>query len=189
MRILTIATALLLTACAGTTERLASVDAGGGITHIRPQAPAKFVAGQPGLAVPGADFLFVAPIAVSRRGVLKHYLWLAARSTVDRRLTGAAAPAIDRIVVVADGTPVSLDLEPWSAASEAEAYETGLIRTATFAARVTESQLAWLAGAGSVAVITVADNGRETRYSTRAAVAEVFGGFDNPPRVAARADR
>ena len=190
MRILPIIAAIVtLAACAGSPERLATVDAGGGTTHIRPNEPTKFVTAQPGLAVPGADYLFVAPIAVSRRGVLKHYLWLGARSTVDRRLTGARKPMIEQLVVIADGTPVRLDIVPWREASDADAYDTGLIVTATFAARVTESQLAWMASAQTVAMIAIDASGRETRYATRASVVDVFGGFAGATSVAANANR
>ena len=174
---LVLTTALLLGACGTTPERLSTVDAGGGITHIKPREPARYVARQPGLAVPGADFLFVSPVAVSRRGVLKHYLWLGARSTVDRKLTGARTHAIDEIVIMIGDKPMRLDIEPWSEASETEAFETGLILTATYAARVTKSQLDRLVESSPQEIIVIDERGREIRYRSRELTADVYDAF------------
>lgn len=172
-------------ACAGAPPPLSEIDAGGGITHVRPQTPSKFTAMQPGLAVPGADFLFVAPVGVSRRGALKHYLWLGARSTVDRGITGAKTPTIDAVILIADGTPVRLDVEPWEQASEAEVFDTGLLVTDTLAARVTMSQLDWLARATAIDIVTVDSTGRETRYASRDDFKPVFGSFQRATALAA----
>ncbi|MEM1260904.1 MAG: hypothetical protein AAGH76_00765 [Pseudomonadota bacterium] len=168
---------LMLGACGAQTRLLDEVDTGGGVTHIKPQKPLTFVAKQPGYAVPGADYVFVAPVGVSRRGRLKHYLWLGARSTVDRKFIGVSAPTVDSIIVVADEQPIQLDLEPWATASEAPAFTPGLFVTDTLAARVTTSQLNWLAKAARVSIVLVDSNGRETRFDVDEDTRALFGAF------------
>ncbi|MEM8981894.1 MAG: hypothetical protein AAGC71_02615 [Pseudomonadota bacterium] len=181
---LRLAIALLLLsigACSGQIRLLDEVDTGGGVTHIKPREPLTFVAKQPGYAVPGADYVFVAPVAVSRRGRLKHYLWLGARSTIDRRLIGVPVPNVTSIVVIADEQPIRLDLEPWENASQAPAFSPGLIVTDTLAARVTTSQLRWLAKASTVSIVLVDAAGRETRFDANQDTQAVFGAFNSSP--------
>ena len=108
---------------------------------------------------------------------MKHYLWLGARSTVDRKLTGARTPAIDEIVIMIGDKPMRLDIEPWSEASETEAFETGLILTATYAARVTKSQLDRLVESSPQEIVVIDERGREIRYRSRQLTADVYDAF------------
>ena len=56
---------------------------GTSVTYVA--TPAAFVRGQPGLASSGRDYVYLAPLAVSRGGERSCWLWLGVWSTVDRQ--------------------------------------------------------------------------------------------------------
>jgi hypothetical protein len=107
--------AALLAGCAATPARDADVRdyfeeaTGTSITYVR--TPASFVHGQPGLASNGRDYVYLAPLAVSRGGERSCWLWLGIWSTVDRqaRDDGASPLRLGPLQIVADGEPMDLD--------------------------------------------------------------------------------
>ncbi len=168
-----------LVACAGTRDAtLTDVAVGNGVTHVLPGRPMQFAARQPGLAVPGADFMYVAPVGVSRRGALRHYLWLGVRSTVDRRLRGTPTPDIERVLLLVDGKPVRMEFEQWDAVSPAPAYDAPHFAIATLAARISPSQMRWLSQADTFSILTEDTNGRQTRYVVDGDWHNAFALFD-----------
>jgi len=110
----------LLGGCAGTRPRsdvreYLEEATGSSITHVT--TPAAFVSEQPGLASSGRDYVYLAPIIVSRGGERTCWLWLGVWSTVDRqaRNEDASPLRLGALQIVADNEP--MDLDPQSADS------------------------------------------------------------------------
>lgn len=153
----------LLGAC-GSVERLASVSAfdattGESLTH--PPSPVVLRTERPGLSAVGKDYLTLSPVTVSGRGATATYLWCALSSSIDRAITGAALPEIRSIVLVVDDVPMRLDIEPWSNAARQAPFQLPVEPHTSFAARVTESQLARIATSAEL-LAYVADAGAES---------------------------
>ena len=127
------------------------------ITSVR--NPAAFVHEVPELAASGRDYVYLAPIAVSRGGERSFWLWLGAWSTVDRkaRHENARPLGIGPIQILADGEPMELELQPADgnpAGIRRIPYSTPVNSLQQFMAPVTRSQLQRLSHAR---VLTLAD--------------------------------
>lgn len=152
----------LLGGCAGTRPRsdvreYLEEATGSSITYVT--TPAAFVNEQPGLASSGRDYVYLAPIVVSRGGERSCWLWLGIWSTVDRqaRNEDASPLRLGALQIVADDEP--MDLEPQSADSHPAGirsipYATPVPPTQELLVPVTRSQLQRL---GSARVLTLID--------------------------------
>lgn len=117
----------LLGGCAGTRARsdvreYLEEATGSSITHVT--TPAAFVSEQPGLASSGRDYVYLAPIIVSRGGERSFWLWLGIWSTVDRQAhdEDASPLRLGTLQIVADNEPMDLDPQ------FADAHPTGVRR-------------------------------------------------------------
>jgi len=136
-----------------------------GISMTRPRQPVQLAALRPGLSAVGKDYLFAGPVSVSGLGAPQAYLWFALGSTIDRRYTGAPEPTFQTVILLIDGTPMTFDLSPWSGASGTEPYELDIRPSASYAAKITNSQIRQIANAQILeAYVADADN-RSPRYS------------------------
>ena len=153
----------LLGGCAGTPAAKSEVQesleeaTGSNITYVT--TPTAFVNEQPGLASGGRDYVYLAPILVSRGGEHTCWLWLGIWSTIDRQARNADVKPLrlGALQIVADDEPMDLDLQ------FANAHPTGVRRIpyATpvppiqeFLVPVTRTQLQRL---GSARVLTLVD--------------------------------
>jgi len=121
--------------------------------------PTRFVAERPALSRVGKDYLYAAPVRVSRVDAPTTYLWFAVGSSIDRRITGAAIPDVNSIVLLVDGMPMTFDLENWSEVTASEPFALNVEHYTSYGARVTGSQLRRIAAAESLrAFVADADN-------------------------------
>jgi len=152
----------LLGGCAHTPARSTVRDyleeaTGTSITYVT--TPAAFVNEQPGLASSGRDYVYLAPIVVSRGGERSCWLWLGVWSTVDRqaRNEDASPLTLGFLQIVADDEP--MDLDPQSADLKPMGvrripYETPVPPTQELLVPVTRSQIQRL---GRARVLTLID--------------------------------
>lgn len=136
-----------------------------GTTHIKLKRPHRFATARPSLATTGKDFVYLAPVSVSRHGTLRRFLWLAIATTIDHTLTGNRPASTEEIVLVLDGEPMSLDMKPWADVSPFNPYDTGMFVTSQYAIRASQSQLQRIANASDIAVLHADSVGRSTLYS------------------------
>jgi hypothetical protein len=85
-----------------------------GTTVAQVPMPGVFLREQPGLASSGRDYVYLAPLGISRSGERSWWLWLGVWSTVDRPARDAtAAPLVlGSALLMADTEPMELDLQP-----------------------------------------------------------------------------
>lgn len=161
------ATAALIGACAAQDEYslVSDMNESTGISMTMPKEPARLAASRPGLSVTGKDYLFAGPVSISGDGVPQNYIWFATGSTIDRRITNAPQPTFDTIVMLVDGTPMTFDLVPWLSAGKSEPYELPVNMTASYAAKITTSQIRQLANAQKIEAYVTDDNSRSPLYS------------------------
>ncbi len=159
--VLAILTLITLAGCAWRGESPAS-GAEVGISSIGSSSPVWLAAPRPGLSAVGKDYLFVGPMSVNQDGSAQTYLWLAVGTTIDRQLTGAAKPVLNTVVLRVDGTLMTFDLIPWNNGSP---YAPAINSYASYAARVTSSQIERLATAEVVDAYVTDANGRSPVYS------------------------
>ena len=135
------------------------------ITYVK--KPAAFVHDQSGLASSGRDYVYLAPLAVSRGGQGSCWLWLGIWSTVDRQARNEEASplTLGSLQIIADDEP--MDLDPQAADSHPAGiqripYATPVPPTQEFLVPVTRSQLQRL---GRARVLTLTDRpaGEATR--------------------------
>lgn len=139
-----------------------------GESLLRTREPLRLVADRPTLSRVGKDYLFAMPVSVSGTERAGTYLWFGFGSTTDRRLTGADVPDVNRIVLLVDGTPMTFDLNAWSAIAASEPVEPGVEHYASFGARVTDSQLKKLAMATEISAYVTNAGNRSPDYRVTA---------------------
>ncbi|MEO8225224.1 MAG: hypothetical protein ABI661_10505 [Gammaproteobacteria bacterium] len=130
---------------------------GSNITYVT--TAAAFVSDQPGLASGGRDYVYLAPILVSRGGDHTCWLWLGVWSTIDRQARNADVKPLKlgALQIVADDEP--MDLDPQFADSHPTGvrqipYATPVPPIQEFLVPVTRTQLQRL---GSARVLTLVD--------------------------------
>lgn len=154
--------------CAGEGPLVDAVlDSGTGITHWQPDAPIVFSHAQPELAATGGDHLLVAPIAVSRQGTRRQYLWLSFASSIDRELSGADWPLVDAYILMVDETPMLLDVRPWEEISRVRPYDAAMSSANMLGARISASQLEQLSTANTLSVVLTGGDQRVMRFVSR----------------------
>ncbi len=151
-----------LAACAGKREHAADVrdyldeTSGTSVTYVA--APAVFVRAQPGLASSGRDYVYLAPLAVSRGGERSCWLWLGVWSTVDRQVRDDTASPLrlGSLQLVADGEPMDVEwqgVELNPAGIGRIPYATPIAPAQQLMVQVTRTQLQRLGRARSLALV------------------------------------
>lgn len=155
----------LLSGCAGTgpSSTVSAFDERTGESLMHPAAPLTLASAQPGLSAIGRDYLALCPVTVSGRGAPATYIWLSLSSSIDRAITGAAVPEVRSIVLLVDDVPMTLELEPWSDAARTQPF--GAPAGASYAARITNSQLQRIAGSNDLRAVLVQPDARTTQYA------------------------
>ena len=158
MRLLLIATMLICAACAsqGNEPRDAFTAAAGEAIVL--------AAARPGLSHTGMDYLVAGPMTVNLGGSSRRMLYLGFGSTIDRRITGATEPTVEKAVFNIDGELMTFDLTPWAQTRDALPYDPSLLARRDYAVRVTRSQLRALSDADSLSAWVVDADGRSPTY-------------------------
>lgn len=156
----------LLPACSNqaVTPFVHAVDEQSGESFTHAYEPVTFIAAQPALSRVGKDYLLVAPITVSGAGRPDNYLWFAFGSSIDRRVTGAALPDAKNVVLVIDGMPMTFDLVNWSSVATSQPFDPQVDLYASFAARVTHSQLRRISAATELSAYVTNVDSRSPDY-------------------------
>lgn len=140
------------------------IDERSGESYTHSIEPVRLAAERPALSRVGKDYLYIAPVSVGGIDSPKDYLWFAIGSSVDRRLTGALRPAVNRIVLMIDGMPMTFDLVPWSDIAMSDPFDIGVEQYTSFSSRVTRSQLLRIARATEIAAFVTNGADRSPDY-------------------------
>ncbi|MFW2405545.1 MAG: hypothetical protein ACN4GT_12320 [Gammaproteobacteria bacterium] len=164
------ATALLLTACATTSDPLESnLDKRSGLTVANLQQVIVLAHPVPGRTTAARDYAYLGPIEINRMGQREHYLWVGMASTLDRKFFSDGRPTPTTLQLLLDGSPMTLPLTAWDDDMTTAPYTVSAPVQAQLRARVSLDQLEHIAKADSVEVRFVARPTASDRY-------ELWGG-------------
>jgi len=135
-----------------------------GRTWVTLQAPVALARPAPRFSHAARDYLYLAPVEANDAGKRKHYLWVGLGTTVDRRWPWAAPPDAQTLLLVLDGTPLTLPLEPWDAQRGEGLYRPKAPTYAVRRASVSLDELTRIAAAVSVEAQVVAPDGAAMTY-------------------------
>ena len=140
-----------------------------GRTWVSVEAPVALSRPAPRFSRAARDYLYLGPVEANQGGTRRHYLWVGLGTTVDRRWPWAAPPEAQTLLLVLDGTPLTLPLEPWDKPAGAELYRPAAPTYAVRRASVSLDELARIAAATSVEAQVVRRDGAADTY-------ELWGG-------------
>jgi hypothetical protein len=169
--LLAVAALALLAACQhGGGVARERLDEKSGVTVIADTLPIVFARTETRFSRSGRDYLYLGPVETNRQGVREYYLWVGVASTLDRGYIAPESALPDRVIVDVGGTPMELELRPWSerepSLGDARVYHTAVALQAALAARVTLDQLDLLARS-SPRSLRVSGGGGEERFYFR----------------------
>ena len=164
--LLALALALALAVCAGCASRapLRSQLDETGRTWLSADAPVALSRPAPRFSRAARDYLYLAPVEANNGGARRQYLWVALGTTVDRRWPWAAPPEAQTLLLVLDGTPLTLPLEPWDGQLGQGLYRPPAPAYAVRRASVSLDELARIAAARSVEAQVVRADGAADAY-------------------------
>ena len=151
-----------------------------GLTWATMNEPIVLARNVPGFAVATRDYLYVGPVETNRLGTREHYLWIGAASTVDRELRGNTRPEAYSLLIVADGAPVTLNLEPWNPGFNTEPYQSPVATTHHWGARVSMNQIQKIAQATTVEIRLASQSDELAPYELWHGSWQTWQGFPNP---------
>ena len=154
---------IALAACAGHSPLHSQLDETGR-TWVAADAPVALSRAAPRFSRAARDYLYLAPVEANTGGTRRHYLWVGLGTTVDRRWPWAAPPEAQTLLLVLDGTPLTLPLEPWDAQLAARLYRPPAPTYAVRRASVSLDELARIAAAASVEAQVVVRDGAVDTY-------------------------
>jgi hypothetical protein len=152
-----------IAACAGQPPLHSQLDEAGR-TWLSADAPVSLSRPAPRFSRAARDYLYLAPVETNNGGTRRHYLWVGLGTTVDRRWPWAAAPEAQKLLLVLDGTPLFLPLEPWDAQAGAGLYRPPAPTYAVRRASVSLDELTRIAAASSVEAQVVMRDGAVDAY-------------------------
>ena len=135
-----------------------------GRTWVSVEAPVAFARAAPRFSDAARDYLYLAPVETNHGGTRRHYLWVGLGTTVDRRWPWGAPPDAQALLLVLDGTPLTLPLEPWDAQLGEGLYRPPAPTYAVRRASVSLDEIARIAAATSVEALVVARDGGTASY-------------------------
>ena len=154
---------IALTGCASREPLRSQLDATGR-TWVSVEAPIALARAAPRFSHAARDYLYLAPVESNEAGKRKHYLWVGLGTTVDRLWPWAAPPDAQTLLLVLDGIPLALPLEPWEEGQGAALYRPAAPTYAVRRASVSLDELARIASAASVEAQVVARDGAALAY-------------------------
>jgi hypothetical protein len=154
---------LALAACANQPSLRSQLDEAGR-TWLAADAAVALARPAPRFSRAARDYLYLAPVEANTGGTRRHYLWVGLGTTVDRRWPWAAPPKAQTLLLVLDGTPLTLPLEAWDAQIAADLYRPPAPTYAVRRASVSLDELARIAAATSVEAQIVGEDGAVDTY-------------------------
>jgi hypothetical protein len=154
---------LALAGCASHAPLRSQLDEAGR-TWLSADAPVALSRPAPRFSRAARDYLYLAPVEANSAGTRRQYLWVGLGTTVDRRWPWAAPPEAQTLLLVLDGTPLTLPLEPWDAPLGAGLYRPSAPAYAVRRASVSLDELARIAAAASVEAQVVRADGAVDAY-------------------------
>jgi len=154
---------LVLAGCASRQPLRSQLDETGR-TWVSMEVPVALARPAPRFSHAARDYLYLAPVEANNAGKRQHYLWVGLGTTVDRRWPWAAPPDVETLVIVLDGTPLTLPLEPWGAQRGETLYKPPAPTYAVRRASVSLDELARIAAATSVEAQVVTSDGAALTY-------------------------
>jgi hypothetical protein len=154
---------LALAGCASRSPLRSHLDETGR-TWVSMNAPLALARPAPRFSDAARDYLYLAPLEANDAGKRRHYLWVGLGTTVDRRWPWAAPPDAQTLLLVLDGTPLALPLEPWEGQRGEALYHPPAPTYAARRASVSLDELTRIAAAASVEVQVVARDGSTASY-------------------------
>ncbi len=158
-----ILTLLALAGCASHEPLRSQLDEAGR-TWLSADAPVALSRPAPRFSRAARDYLYLAPVEANNGGTRRHYLWVGLGTTVDRRWPWAAPPEAQTLLLVLDGTPLTLPLEAWEPQVGAGLYRPPAPTYALRRASVSLDELARIAAATSVEAQVVGVDGAVDTY-------------------------
>ena len=135
-----------------------------GRTWLSAETPVALSRPAPRFSRAARDYVYLAPVEANNGGTRSHYLWVGFGTTVDRRWPWAVPPEAQTLLLVLDGTPLTLPLEDWDAQIGAGLYRPPAPTYAVRRASVSLDELARIAAATSVEAQVVARDGAADAY-------------------------
>jgi len=154
---------LALVGCASRAPLRSQLDEAGR-TWLSAETPVALSRPAPRFSRAARDYLYLAPIEVNNGGTRSHYLWVGFGTTVDRRWPWAVPPEAQTLLLVLDGTPLTLPLADWDAQIGAALYRPPAPTYAVRRASVSLDELARIAAATSVEAQVVTRDGAADAY-------------------------
>jgi len=154
---------LALAGCANQPSLRSHLDEAGR-TWLSADAPVALSRPAPRFSRAARDYLYLAPVEANNAGTRRQYLWVGLGTTVDRRWPWAAPPEAQTLLLVLDGTPLTLPLEPWDAQQAEGLYRPKAPTYAVRRASVSLDELARIAAAASVEAQVVRSDGAVDTY-------------------------
>jgi hypothetical protein len=154
---------LALVGCASQAPLRSQLDEAGR-TWVSVDEPVALSRAAPRFSLAARDYLYLAPVQANNAGTRWHYLWVGLGTTVDRRWPWAAAPEVQTLLLVLDGTPLTLPLEAWDGQQPEGLYRPKAPTYAVRRASVSLDELARIAAATSVEAQLVRADGAVDAY-------------------------
>jgi hypothetical protein len=154
---------LLLGGCASQPSLRSQLDESGR-TWLSAQEPVALSRPAPRFSRAARDYLYLAPVEANNGGTRRQYLWVGLGTTVDRRWPWATPPDAQTLLLVLDGTPLTLPLEAWDAQIGAGLYRTPAPAYAVRRASVSLDELERIAAAAAVEAQVVRADGTVDTY-------------------------
>ena len=161
--LLSAAALLALAGCASRAPLRSQLDEIGR-TWVSMEAPVALARPAPRFSHAARDYLYLAPVEANDAGKRKHYLWVGLGTTVDRRWPWAEPPDAQTLLLVLDGTPLTLPLERWDGQRGERLYKPPAPTYAVRRASVSLDELTRIAAAASVEAQVVAHDGGIASY-------------------------
>ena len=154
---------LVMAGCASAPAVKSRFDEQTGLTLVWLDEPVVLAHTVPRVATTARDYAYLGPLQLNRMGEIESYVWVGVASTLDRAAINEPPPALTSLVLLLDGVPMRLQLEPWTE-GVAPPYVIPAPLLFSQRARVAGDQLQRIAGARSVVARFTTADGTDRRY-------------------------
>jgi len=155
--------AISATGCTSSEPLQSRLDESTGLTIVTIDTPV-VLARPTRLAVAARDYAYLGPVEINRMGDRTHYLWIGLASTLDRARVSAQPPQVTTLVLIVDGSPMTLPLANWDIDLEVPPYTGNTPINDSLAARATVDQIERIARADTVVVYLITKSGTSLAY-------------------------
>ena len=157
-------TVLAMSGCASAPVVESRFDEQTGLTLVWLDEPVVLAYTVPRVATTARDYAYLGPLQLNRLGEIESYVWVGVASTLDRAAIDEQPPALTHLVLLLDGVPMQLQLEPWTEGVEPP-YVIPAPLLFSQQARVAGDQLQRIASARRVEARFTTADGVDRRYT------------------------